>query len=152
MTNKTCCLFGQAKISIPKQDHLCELLYDQLETLIKDGYANFSFDCKGDFSLVVAMVISKLKQVYSNIKMMYYQVYDTEDIELLKYGYDEIIPPFKNIPETDILPYRNHSMVENSDYCIFYLNTRPTDPNKKAVLFAKNLNKPYVNLYHLIKN
>ncbi|MCL2370574.1 MAG: hypothetical protein FWC80_05045 [Firmicutes bacterium] len=146
MSNKTCCLFGQAKISIKKQDQLCKILYDQLEILVKDGYTNFSFDCKGDFSLVVAMAISKLKKIYPNIKKVYYQVYDNEDTGLLQHGYDEIIPPLKNIPQTDTLSYRNHSMVDNSDYCIFYLNTRPSSDNKKALRFAKNLNKPYINL------
>ena len=146
MTNKTCCLFGQPKISIQKQDQLYKLLYDQIEMLINDDYTNFSFDCKGDFSLVVAMAISKLKQFYPNIKMVYYQVYDNEDTGLLKYGYDEIIPPLKNIPDTDTLSYRNHTMVNNSDYCIFYVNTRPSDA-KKVMHFAKILNKPYINLY-----
>ncbi|MCL2370478.1 MAG: hypothetical protein FWC80_04555 [Firmicutes bacterium] len=150
MTNKTCCLFGQAKISIPKQAKLSKLLYDQLETLIKDGYTNFSFDCKGDFSLVVAMTVSKLKNTYPFIKMIYHQIYDNEDTNLLEYGYDKIIPPFDNIPETDTLSYRNHSMVDNSDYCIFYFNTRPSSTNKKTLRFAKNLGKPYVNLYDLI--
>ena len=151
MSNKTCCLFGQAKINIEKQNQLYEVLYAKIETLIKDGYANFSFDYTGDFSFVVAMAISKLRQYYPHIKMVYYQVYDSEDTDILKYGYDEIIPPFNNIPETDTLSYRNHFMVENSDYCIFYVNTKPSNINKKALRFTKILNKPYINLYNLPK-
>jgi len=145
MSNKTCCIFGQAKMSIKKQDQIYKLLYDKIEELIKDGYTNFIFDWKGEFSFVVASAILKLKKMYPNIKRIYYQVYEAEDIELLRYGYDEIIPPFKNVSENDALAYRNFSMVDNSDYCIFYVNTKPSD-TKKAIRFAKNLNKPFVQL------
>ena len=149
MSKKTCCLFGQAKISIKKQDQLYKLLYNKIEKLITDNYANFIFDCKGDFSFVVIDAITKLRKKYPHIKKIYYQVCITEDIELLKYGYDEIIPPFKSTPEDDALPYRDFSMVENSDYCIFYVNTKLSDANK-AIRFAKNLSKHYINLYTLI--
>ena len=150
MTHKTCCIFGQEKMSVKKQDQIYKLLYDKIEELIKDGFTNFIFDWKCEFSFVVASAILKLNKMYPNIKRIYYQAYEMEDIDLLRYGYDEIIPPFKNVPESNAVAYRNHSMVDNSDYCIFYVNTKPSDA-KKAMRFAKNLNKPYVNLYTFVQ-
>ena len=47
--SKTCCFFGQTRLTYKKRDRAYELVYAQIETLAKEGYTDFIFDSKGQY-------------------------------------------------------------------------------------------------------
>jgi len=121
------------------------LIYEKLGKLIKDGYTEFVFSSNSDFESVARIAVISHKIKNSNITTKY-TAKSNDDIEELQKAYNEVIIP---VIKKHTISRRNRYIIDNSEYCIFYVNGRTSDA-KQAIRFAKNLNKPYINLYELL--
>ena len=145
MTKKSCCFFGQLKLSSQKRGEVYESVSRQVSALIKDGYSDFLFGNWGDFEVVSRIAIMSLKKVNPHIRTVYYQKLVQMDAGKLLQRYDEVIPP---IWDRGAYDFHNQIIIRNSDYCIFYV-TNKTGEERKALQYAIDKNKAYVNLADL---
>ena len=141
--SKKCCFFGQINLGYKIRDRVFGQVYERIERLIQDGYTHFVFGGWGDFEYTARIAVISHRQKYPQIKTAYYQASAGND-EKERRIYDEIIPPIQNRLQ-NALVYRDQAMIAGSDYCIFYVTNKAGD-TRKALDYAKNQNKPYINL------
>jgi len=143
MTNKSCCFFGQSSINFRNREIVFESVYRRIETLIKDGYTDFTFGSWGDFAAAARIAVSLQKKFNLEIKTVYYLIY-SENADELREKYDTLIPPAQMRPH-NALARRGQAIISASDYCIFYVINQ-TGEARRAMEYAKSFDKPYVNL------
>ena len=142
MSNKICCFLGNSKqLSYRQRDNVFQLLYVELDKLIKEGFTDFVFsgNCDNESAARIAVVSHKIRNSTITTK---YIANPNDDIEQLQKAYDKVIIP--DIPKPTI-SQRNRYIIDNSDYCCFYIKNFVGDAFV-AMLYAKKLNKPQINL------
>jgi len=150
MTNKSCCFFGKVRLSYEQRGKAFELVYRQIETLVNDGYTEFIFSNWSDFDSAARIAVISLRMRFPNIKTIYYQAFKTEDKQQSLKKYDEVIyPPIEDKPKKQEITYRNYAMIDSSDFCIFYIVPNKSGDANKAMQYAIENNKPYINLAEL---
>jgi len=147
MTKKSCCFFGKTKLGYQKRDKAFELLYRQIEALIKDGYTEFILSGHGDFDSTARIAVISLRMRFPNIKTIYYHACKYEDNQALL---QTIYPPIEDISQHQAIVYRNYAMIDSSDYCIFYVVRNKSGAVNKAIKYAIKNNKPYINLADIL--
>ena len=142
MSNKSCFFLGNSKqLSYRQRDNVFGLLYNEVDKLIKEGHTNFIFSGNSDYESAARIAVISHRVKNSDIKTIYI-ANPNDDIEQLQKAYDEVIIP--DIPKHTI-SQRNRYIVDNSDYCCFYVKNFVGDAFV-AMLYAKKLNKPQINL------
>jgi len=142
MSNKTCCFLGNSKqLSYRQRDNVFQLLYVKIDKLIKEGFTDFIFSGNSNFESTARIAVNSHRLRNSNITTKYI-ANPNDDIEQLQKAYDEVIIP--DIPK-HTLSQRNRYIVDNSDYCCFYIKNFVGDAFV-AMLYAKEKNKPQTNL------
>jgi len=148
MSNKSCCFLGNSKqLSYRQRNNIFQLLYNEVDKLIKDGYYEFIFSGNNDFESAARIAVISHKLRNSNI-ITKYIANPNDDINQLQKAYDKVIIP--DIPKHTI-SQRNRYIVDNSDYCCFYVKNFVGDAFV-AMLYAKKINKPQINLAYVNLN
>jgi len=142
MSNKTCCFLGNSKqLSYRQRDNVFQLLYNEVEKLIKEGHTNFIFSGNSDYESAARIAVISHRIRNSTITTKYI-ANQNDNIAQLQKAYDEVIIPY--IPKNTI-SQRNRYIIDNSDYCCFYVKNFVGDAFV-AMLYAKKINKPQINL------
>jgi len=108
-----------------------ELLYSEIAELAKEGYIYFVFSHGGLFADAARMAVISLKAWYPKIRTAYAKTNDEDEIALQK-KYNEV---WTNLVDS-------YSIIDNSDYCLFY----DLKGDNRELEYAENTNKPYDNL------
>jgi len=147
MSGKSCCFFGNSKqLSYRERDNTFLLLREEIDKLVKAGYTEFVYSGNNDFESVARIAVTMHRIRNSNITTKYIpsalrSAKPNDEIEQLHKTYDEIIIP--DIPYT--VSQRNRYIVDNSDYCCFYVKSFAGNAYV-AMLYAEKINKPLINL------
>jgi len=146
--NKACCFFGHRHI-YDKDGSLFELLVKEIERLIIEDFSEFVFGGYGDFDCLSYKAVNSLKGKYPHIKTVYVQAYykhKDENMEFLNKLYDTVVyPAIGNKPKKFAITYRNQAIIDDSDFCIFYVNWGYGGA-LQAMQYAKRKKKASVNL------
>lgn len=177
MYNKVCCFFGHRKIEIT------EKLKETIEKLITEcNVLTFLFGSRSEFNYLCYLIVSELKEKYPDIKRIAYTCKnETCVLESERQKWEEIC---SHITKQDLcllvvdeeFEYetkyksgkasyveRNQSMIDHSDYCVFYYDERyqpkirkyskqsigyyqPKSGTKLAYNYAKQKRKIIINL------
>ena len=147
---RTCCFLGHREIIETRE--LKEQILHILEKLIVDQNVDtFLFGSKSSFNSLCHALVTQLKEQHPHIKRIYvraeFPVIDRGYKEYLLEGYEDTYYP-ENIKGAGKAVYikRNYTMIQNSQYCIFYYDEGYTSTVRKsgtkiALTYAKKYNK-----------
>lgn len=123
---QTCCFIGHRKIK--RTTELIISLSKNIERLItENGVNTFLFGSKSRFDDLCLEVVTELKEKYPQIKRIYVRaefpyIDDEYRNHLLQY-YENTYYPEKIVDAGKaVYVERNHEMIDNSDFCIFYFD------------------------------
>lgn len=149
MKNLTCSFFGHRKIEISQQ------LRQKLKNIIEDLIVNYNvltflFGSRSEFNDLCHLVVTELKEKYPNIKRIAYTTRSESCIleserEKLEETYsrvfnreihllgveEEFEHKTKYLSGRASYVERNQSMIDESDYCIFYFDENYNPPMRK---------------------
>ena len=173
INNKKCCFIGHRKIAIT--ENLKEKLTKIIDSLIlSHNVSEFLFGSKSDFNDFCHTIVTNLKTKYPEIKRIAYtcksesailecerekfeKVYASVKGEKRSFLGFESEVDFKSKYVSGKASYieRNQSMIDDSDFCIFYYdeNYLPQGSKKSnsgtaiAYKYAKQKNKVIFNVY-----
>lgn len=154
---KTIAFFGHREIF--NEQEVKNNLMALLKEIIPQGYSKILIGCHGDFdkialhtcleyknyvdkNLKINIVLSSLSYLNKN-EFGYNKVdyYKEKGCETIFYDIEEVY--YKNR-----ITFTNKKMVENSDLIISYVNINAYKSGaKKAIYYAKKLNKTIINLF-----
>ena len=153
--NNSCCIFGHREVE--KTNELTLRLKSVFEDLIINKKVNcFLFGGFGAFDDLCHEVITELKRKYSYIKRVYvcedYKFIDrphkrpkwltNEDYEEFTYFEMRYTGFYQRIY------FRNCEIINNSDYCVFYVDiNQKYSGAKKALEYAIKKKKDYINIF-----
>ena len=132
---KKCCFIGHRKIKRTKE--LEKQIYDFLENLIENEKVDtFLFGSRSEFNDLCYQIVSRLKQKYKDINRVYvrgeYQYIDDGNIEYFSKGYEKTyLPESCKVASRGTYIERNRSMIDESDFCLFYYIEGYTPPARK---------------------
>lgn len=148
MPNKSCCIIGQKIIKHEKRNDIFEPVQEKINTLIDEGYNEFIFDaCGKHFNDSISMVIFMQKLRQRDIKTVCYAMNDENAVELQEI-YDKVILHTIEKSKKFSIIDRYQAMIDNSDYCIFYIANKSGDLTK-LIDYAKDKNKHFINIAQL---
>lgn len=117
--NLTCFFIGHRNTP----DALFPLLLQSIERHITDyGAINFVVGNYGNFDVMTAKAIIKVKQNQPNTKLSLLLPYTQDKQATLPPGFDNAIYPkgIEKIPQKQAIIWANHYMIDNSDFLIAY--------------------------------
>lgn len=162
------CFIGHRKIE--HGGDLAKKTYDVVFELIKRGADTFLFGSNSEWNTVAWEVVTKLQREYPSLKRVYVRAeYPETDRSYLGYlleSFEETYFP-ENLLRAGRSVYikRNQAMINASDVCVFYYDSRyipsfersksraaaPEKGSKSgtaaAFAYAKQKNKEIINLY-----
>lgn len=168
----TCCFFGHRKIEATEE--LKRELRSIIENLmIKEKVDTFLFGSKSEFNSLCRQIVNELKEIYPDIKRVYFSIYPPSGYDQLPPGtsvsYEEIYHP-EGISDAGRATYveRNYAMIDQSEFCIVYNNEAYEVPNgrrrniylpepkrnsgtKVAFEYATTKKKSIINVFERIK-
>lgn len=144
--NKKIAVFGHRKID-EKDKHIVKDINNILKNFVINNDTTFLFGSNSEFNDTCYNIITKLKDIYNNIKRIGYlcaaEIAFTKDeaINYQKY-IDKSIENGKQIKIYDQIQQldfdgknlyieRNKKMIDNADICIFYYNNKNVKPTNK---------------------
>lgn len=154
---KSCCIIGHREFEKSKKLEL-KIKKTIINLIEKEKVTTFLFGSNSRFNDFCYDIVSELKNVYVDIKRIFvraeYPVITDEYFNYLKtlyedsYFYSEsfITNKFSHIK-------RNQTMIDNSDFCIFYFNcnyfpkTKTQSGTQLAYTYAIKKQKPIINLF-----
>ncbi|MBQ9118291.1 MAG: DUF1273 family protein [Clostridia bacterium] len=169
--HKTCSFFGHRKIDT--NNNLKQSVKDCIEDLIINrNVQTFLFGSRSDFNDLCHLVVSELKEKYSNIKRMCYTCKSEGcTLEIDRQEREKIYSRFLN-KEVHLLGFeeefehetkyvagrasyieRNQAMINDSDFCVFYYDenyvplTKTNSGTKIAYEYAVREKKNVINLF-----
>ncbi len=148
------CFIGHRKIE--NEEEISKLLFSVVSALITQGAETFLFGSRSEFNSISWEVITKLKNLFPNIKRISYNaphenpftskkerdIYEEIAKKVIKKElsfevYDGTVPFKKNVkPNKNIYIMRNQEMIDASDICIFYYNKKYIPPRRKKSKYA----------------
>lgn len=149
---KTCTFFGHRKIF--DSDKIKKQLIELIGKLIRDkGFTVFLFGGFGEFDSLCYEIVSDYKSRYENIKRIYYAV-DKSYFFGRKHN-SRMLPDYEETIYPDLefdywytrIYFRNCEMIKNSDFAIFYADSREDSGAYKILKYAKKIKKDFINLY-----
>ena len=155
---KICCFIGHRKIEITED--LEKLVEEYVENLIvNENVMVFLFGSQSQFDDLCYGVVSKLKEKHPNIKRVYvrsqYEFIDDSYEKSLLNGFEETYYP-EQCRGTGKISHviRNQTMINKSDFCIFYYDVNYLPPPRKwskRDLIAYQPNSGTALAYHYAK-
>ena len=122
-----------------------ERLYFQIEKLIQKGADEFLFGGYGEFDLLSARTVKKLKKKYAHIKSILVIPY--MDMEYNKELYDASeYPPIENVPPRFAIIKRNEYMISIADVVVAYI-IHTVGGAWRTYCYATRRGKEIINLY-----
>lgn len=91
-----------------------------IEDLIKQGAKTFYLGGYGQFDVMVASVLYKMKKQHCNIEIILVLAYPDKKYDASIYD-SSIYPPLENIPQRYAILKRNEYMIDISDIVISYV-------------------------------
>ncbi len=146
-----CSVFGHREIEITKE--LEDYAFATFEGIIKKGCKYFYFGGFGMFDDFCHKVITKLKEKYPYIQRIFclsdprHQRPSKRPKWLKDENYEEFI-----YLDLDFdywyqrIYFRNCAMIDRSDIVVFYVEKQQNSGAFKALKYAKQKKKPYINL------
>ncbi len=131
MKNKTCCFSGHRKMSAEEKSKVYDKLNKQIQKLIHDGYNTFICGGALGFDTLCALAVLEAKSSNEHIKLILALPCKNQTNNWLNKDidtYNLIIEQSDKVIYTSSQYYngcmhkRNRFMVDNSSYCIYYLN------------------------------
>lgn len=143
--NKICSFFGHRKIIY--DNRIVNVLKEIIEDLILNKNVNkFLFGSKSEFNTLCHLIVTELKDKYPYIQRIGYPCYN--ELFILEENIDDFKKKFYDLFNKEIKIYgveeifshrsrytagkssyieRNYSMIDNSDFCVFYydVNYKP---------------------------
>lgn len=158
LKNKTCCLFGHRQLYCIGSK-LKDILYNQLQNLIKEGYTIFLVGERGEFDSLALGILRKLKKTYLDIEICVV-ITNLKDTLSDKFGFKKV-DVYKNekIIYYDIeeiyfkrkITISNRMMIDNSSMVLCYVDFRKHKSGaKSAVSYAIKNNVPIINFFDLL--
>ena len=150
-TGKICSFFGRRNVGNEKE--IYEKLLSVVAEKIEEGFTVFYFGDFGDFDTLSFEAVKELKKKYDAIKLVicYGDEYTARKRKCydLEKGYDEaLVVPLRFGWWYTRLYYRNLSMIDYSDFCVFYADPSISDSGaSKALRYAVAQKKPFINLF-----
>ena len=153
MEEKICSFFGHRDVNITEQLYAATL--DKIMNAIEFGCSTFYFGGYGDFDNICLEIVTKIKTENPNLKIR--RIYCVSQERYLRKStryfncdsYDEIIyltPSFDGWYKS--IYFRNCAMIDQSDFIIFYAESRETSGAYKAYKYAKRkTDKQIINLW-----
>ncbi len=133
---KTCCFFGHRHIE--ETDILKTRLYEEIEALITTHQVEtFLFGSKSEFDKLCLKIVTELKEKYPHIQRVYVRaefpyISDHYRSYLLQSYEDTYFPDSVLNAGKASYVKRNIEMIDNSQFCIVYLDEQYAPPRKKA--------------------
>lgn len=149
--HKICSVFGHSTIDITKE--LENSLFETIEDLIKKGGEYFYFGGFGMFDELCHKVVSELQQTYNHIKRIFC-LSDARHLRINKRPKWLKNEDYEEFVYLDLefdwwyqrIYYRNCAMIDKSDIIIFYAEERENSGAYKALKYAKQKKKSFINL------
>lgn len=134
MKNETCCFTGHRKILMRDKDCLEKKLENEMVRLIEEeGVTYFGAGGALGFDTIAAHMVMKLKGRYPMIKLILvlpcedqcrgWSSTDVEIYEEIKAAADKVVYTSRSY-HSGCMYKRNRHLVDNSSYCICYLNAQ----------------------------
>ena len=146
---KTCSFFGHRDIAITHE--LTNKLKTVIEHLIKnENFTVFYFGELGDFDNICYEIVTELKTTYMQIERIYVAP-DEKKLSLhrrrnIKSYEKRIVLPVSFSWWYKIIYYRNLSIIDNSDFIIFYVTENENSGAYKAMQYAIKSKKRHLNI------
>ena len=118
-------------------------LKEIIEDLIKQGAKTFYLGGYGQFDVIAASVLYKMKKQHCNIEIILVLAYPDKKYDASIYD-SSIYPPLENIPRRYAILKRNEYMIEISDiviscvkynYCGAYTTIKYTRRKNKQIIY-----------------
>ncbi|MEG1752071.1 MAG: hypothetical protein RR140_03015 [Clostridia bacterium] len=149
---KICSVFGHSKIKITYE--LKEKLKSCLINLIENKQVKiFYFGGLGEFDDLCWRIVTKLKVIYPDLKRIYclsdprHQRICKRPGWLKNEDYEEFV--YLNLKFDwwyQRIYFRNCKIIDQSDYVVFYVKNTENSGAYKAMQYAKNNKKMFINL------
>ena len=160
MSGLVCSFFGHRKIEITEE------LKQRVKNIVEDFIVNhnvltFLFGSRSDFDYLCHLVVTELKERYPKIKRISYTCKnETCILESEREKWDNV---FSQIIKEDVKVMgveaeyehktkytagrasyveRNHAMINDSDYCVFYYDENYLPPMRKGTKYSVNYCRP----------
>ena len=150
--NMVCSFFGHRNITITKS--LVENTKEAIYKALKDNIFTFYFGGFGDFDDLCYKIVTQLKNDFPQYNIQRIFCVPTEKMLrkrpawLKQENYEEIIfltPSFDSWYKS--IYFRNCAMIDNSDFCIFYVENRENSGAYKTYKYALKKKVMSVNLF-----
>ena len=135
MKVKICCFIGHRKIDVTVE--LKQAIYNYVESLVvNENVKIFLFGSRSQFDDLCYEVVSELKEKYPDIKRVYvrsnYEIISDFYKNYLLSSFEDTFYP-KECKNSGKISYlkRNQTMIDQSDYCLFYYNENYLPPKRK---------------------
>ena len=137
----TVSFFGHKHIS--EQEKIAADLEIALRNLISEGAVTFLLGGYGDFDLLAALVVLRLKKEFPQIRSTIVLPYLNRSFDTNLYD-ESIYPPLENVPPRFAILRRNKWMVDHSDVIVSYVRhqmggadtaLRYAERKKKKILY-----------------
>lgn len=120
-----------------------------LEHVEKYPCCEFFLGNYGNFDRLAFLLLSKIKESFPNIKLIFVTPYIDENYSKLKNAkeiFDEIIyPPLEKVPKRFAISKRNEWMIDNSNYLFAFVKATYGGAYK-SLEYAKRKNIPFTNV------
>lgn len=130
LKSKTCCFAGHRVLPKDKILEIQERVEKEIIKLIEKGVIYFGVGGALGFDTIAELTILKLKKLYPQIKLILvlpcnHQTYHWSELDIFIYNYilsqsDKIVYTSK-VYYNGCMQKRNRHLIENSKYCICYL-------------------------------
>ncbi len=136
MNKNICCFIGHRNIT--ETAELKKNLMKKIETLIlNENVDTFLFGSKSNFNNLCLKVVTKLKELYPNIKRIYvraeYPYISAQYKDYLLKNYEDTYYPQKIIGSGKAAYVkRNYEMIDKSLFCIVYYNEQNAPTTRKS--------------------
>ena len=131
---KSCCFIGHRTIT--ETPALCDKIKSTVIRLIQEEDVGFFFfGSKSQFNDLCLKIVSEIKTAYPDIKLVYVRskerfINQTKKDALLKIYDDTLMPSdIENAGKASYVE-RNQRMIDASDFCVFYFDSRYEPPLK----------------------
>ena len=125
-------------------DIIKDRLTRELRSLSEQGTHTFYLGGYGDFDLLAAKVLHKLKPEYPELESILILPYPDRQVDVSLYD-GTIYPPLENVPKRYAISHRNRWMVDQADMVIAYVD-HDWGGAAKSLAMAQKKKLPIINL------
>ena len=141
---KTVTFCGHSSLTKEEKHFLEERLYAEIEKLILNGAEEFLLGNYGQFDMLCARVVGRLRKKYPQIKSVLVipylnREYDAELYDIVEYA------PLEKVPKRFCISKRNEYMVKKADVVVTYVK-HEWGGAAKTLEFAKRKKKTVAEL------